>query len=233
MDPCDGKMNSTRQSHAPLPTISWSLILAWPLILTWRRNHASQNGDHLFVYTKPSTAMPLSTGTRLGPYEILAPIGAGGMGEVYRAHDSRLERQVAVKVLPEHLSRCPQALSRFIRETKVVAALSHPNLLAIFDTGNENEISYAVTELLDGESLRASLRRGPMPWRKAVEIGAALAEGLAADHSKGITHRDLKPENIILTVDGRVKILDFGLARVEAERTGADADTQTEAGTLL
>lgn len=177
--------------------------------------------------------MPLSTGTRLGPYEILAPIGAGGMGEVYRAQDSRLERHVAVKVLPEQLSQNPQALARFVRETKAVAALSHPNLLAIFDTGIENGINYAVTELLDGESLRASLRRGPMPWRKAVEIGAALAEGLAAAHSKGITHRDLKPENIFLTVDGRVKILDFGLARVEAARTGADTDTQTEAGTLL
>jgi len=136
-------------------------------------------------------------------------------------------------VLPEHLSRCPEALSRFVREIKVVAALSHPNLLAIFDTGIENGISYAVTELLDGESLRASLRQGPMPWRKAVEIGAALAEGLTEAHSKGITHRDLKPENIFLTVDGRVKILDFGLARVEAAQTGADADTQTEAGALL
>jgi eukaryotic-like serine/threonine-protein kinase len=144
--------------------------------------------------------MPLATGVRLGPYEILGSIGAGGMGEVYRAHDARLERQVAVKVLPEHLSRSPQALSRFVRETKAVAALSHPNLLAIFDTGAENGVSYAVTELLEGESLRATLKRGPLPWRKAAEIGAALAEGLAAAHAKGVTHRDLKPENIFLTV---------------------------------
>jgi len=177
--------------------------------------------------------MPLQAATRLGPYEILGPLGAGGMGEVYRALDSRLDRQVAIKVLPEHLSQNPQASARFIRETKAVAALSHPNLLAIFDTGVDNGISYAVTELLDGESLRAELRRGPFAWRKAVEIGTALAEGLAAAHAKGITHRDLKPDNIFLTSDGRVKILDFGLARVEAAQTGADAATQTEAGTVL
>src|SRR6202140_2935220 len=177
--------------------------------------------------------MALMAGTRLGPYEILVPIGAGGMGEVYRARDSRLDCDVAIKVLPEHLARNPQALARFLRETKALAALSHPNLLGIFDTGAENGISYAVTELLDGESLRARLTRGATPWRKAVEIGAALAEGLAAAHSKGITHRDLKPENIFIRLDGRVKILDFGLARVEGTRTGADADTQTEAGTGL
>jgi serine/threonine protein kinase len=178
-------------------------------------------------------SMALLAGTRLGPYEILAPIGAGGMGEVYRARDSRLERDVAIKILPEHLSQNPQALARFVRETKTVAALSHPNLLAIFDTGTENGISYAVTELLDGESLRAGLVRSILPWRKTAEIGAALAEGIAAAHSKGITHRDLKPENIFLTADGRVKVLDFGLARIETHQTGADAETQTEAGTVL
>jgi eukaryotic-like serine/threonine-protein kinase len=177
--------------------------------------------------------MALMAGTRLGPYEILVPIGAGGMGEVYRARDSRLDRDVAIKVLPEHLSRNPQALARFVRETKALAALSHPNLLGIFDTGTEHGISYAVTELLDGESLRARLARGAPPWRKSVEIGTALAEGLAAAHSKGITHRDLKPENIFLMLDGRVKILDFGLARVEAGPTGPDAETQTEAGTVM
>jgi serine/threonine protein kinase/tetratricopeptide (TPR) repeat protein len=177
--------------------------------------------------------MPLASGTHLGPYEIVLQIGAGGMGEVYRARDTRLERDVAIKVLPERLAQNSQALARFVRETKAVAALSHPNLLAIFDTGAENGVSYAVTELLDGESLRVRLVRGPVPWRNAAEIGVALAEGIAAAHSKGITHRDLKPENIFLTGDGRVKVLDFGLARVEAARPGAEADTQTEAGMLL
>jgi serine/threonine protein kinase len=119
--------------------------------------------------------MLLHTRARLGPYEILAPIGAGGMGVVYRAHDPRLERQVAIKVLPGHLSQSPQALARFVRETKAIAALSHPNILAIFDTGVEDGISYAVTELLEGESLRASLRRGPLAWRRAAEIGIAFA----------------------------------------------------------
>src|SRR5436190_16025788 len=133
------------------------------------------------------------------------------------------DQGLRIKVfLPEHLSQDPQALARFVRETKAVATLSHPNLLAIFDTGIENGISYAVTELLDGETLRASLRRGPIPWRKTVEVAAALADGLAAAHAKGITHRDLKPDNIFITTDGRVKILDFGLARVQAAQTGAD-----------
>src|SRR5688572_3623983 len=143
--------------------------------------------------------MRVAAGTRLGPYEIVSPLGAGGMGEVYRARDTRLDRDVAVKVLPEHLSRDPQALSRFDREAKAVAALSHPNLLAIFDTGAEDGMSYAVTELLERETLRASLYRGAMPWRKAVEIGAAIADGLAAAHAKAITHRDIKPENIFIT----------------------------------
>jgi serine/threonine protein kinase/tetratricopeptide (TPR) repeat protein len=175
----------------------------------------------------------LRAGSRLGPYEILAPLGAGGMGEVYRARDSRLDRDVAVKVLPGHLSKDPQALARFTRETKAVAALSHPNILAIFDTGTEDGVSFAVTELLEGETLRARLQRGVLSWRKAVEIGITLAEGLAAAHSKGITHRDLKPDNIFLTTDSRVKILDFGLARVEPAGGGGDGETQTQAGMVL
>ena len=174
--------------------------------------------------------MSLSPGTQLGPYKVIAPLGAGGMGEVYRAQDPRLERDVAVKILPERLLADPQALARFERETKVVAALSHPNILAIFDTGRDGGIRYAVTELLEGETLRRCLDRGALPWRKAVEIAAAIADGLAAAHSKDIVHRDLKPENLFLTSDGHVKILDFGLARrslAGAAAEGTAALTQT------
>jgi serine/threonine protein kinase len=176
--------------------------------------------------------MSLSAGDKLGPYEIIAPIGAGGMGEVYKARDARLGRDVAVKVLPEHLSKDPQALARFLREYRALAALSHPNILAIFDTGTEKGASYAVTELLEGETLRSILARGALAWRKALDIGTALAEGLAAAHSKNITHRDLKPANIFLTSDGRTKILDFGLARLE-QPVGEDAETRTETGTVV
>jgi serine/threonine protein kinase/tetratricopeptide (TPR) repeat protein len=173
--------------------------------------------------------MALSPGARLGPYEIVSPLGAGGMGEVYRARDSRLARDVAIKVLPEHMAGNPTALARFEREARAVAALSHPNILAIHDFGAQEGVVYAVTELLEGETLRARLERAPLGWRKAVDIGVALADGLAAAHAKDITHRDLKPENIFLTSDGRVKILDFGLARAGP----ATADDQTDPGTVL
>ena len=158
------------------------------------------------------------------------------MGEVYRAHDPRLARQVAIKVLPTGLARDPQALARFEREAKAVAALSHPNILAIFDIGAERGIVFVVTELLEGENLRAALARGALSWTKTAEMGATLAEGLAAAHSKNIVHRDLKPENIFVTTDGRAKILDFGLAKVSHDSGGDDlntAITQTEAGTIL
>jgi serine/threonine-protein kinase len=157
----------------------------------------------------------LPTSTRLGPYEILAPLGAGGMGEVYRARDTRLGREVAVKVLPESLADKADRQARFEREARAVAALSHPNILAIHDYGTHGSVIYAVMELLEGETLRDRLSKGPLPWREGVEIGAAIADGLAAAHAKGIVHRDLKPENLFLTGDGRVKILDFGLARVQ------------------
>ena len=176
--------------------------------------------------------MPLSPSSRLGPYEILAPLGAGGMGEVYRAKDTRLGREVAVKVLPEHLARNPEALARFEREAKAVAALSHPNILALYDVGADQGIHYAVTELLEGETLRARLGRSPLPWRRAVDTGIALADGLSAAHSKAIVHRDLKPENIFLTSDGRTKILDFGLARWTPPVSDAAA-TETEPGTVM
>jgi serine/threonine protein kinase/tetratricopeptide (TPR) repeat protein len=157
----------------------------------------------------------IASGTRLGPYEILAPLGAGGMGEVYRARDVRLGREVAVKVLPEHLSRDADLIQRFEREARAIAALSHPNILTLHDFGNHDGISYAVMELLEGETLTARLAHGPLYWPRAVEIAIAVAEGLSAAHSRGIIHRDLKPGNVFLTSDGRVKLLDFGLARLK------------------
>ncbi len=161
--------------------------------------------------------MTLREGTRLGAYEVLAPIGAGGMGEVYRARDLRLGREVAIKVLPEGLATDGTARARFEVEARAVAALSHPNLLDIHDVGEAAGISYAVTELLEGESLSERLKSGPLPWRKSVEIGFAVADGLAAAHARSIVHRDVKPSNIFLTSDGRVKILDFGIATVSAD----------------
>ncbi len=164
--------------------------------------------------------MALSTGTRLGPYEILAQVGAGGMGDVYRARDARLQRDVAIKVLPEVLTRDTERLARFEREAQAVAALSHPNILAIHDFGIDGSTVYAVTELLDGETLRARLTpeagaKGStgLPVRKVIEYGVQIARGLAAAHGKGLVHRDLKPENIFITREGLVKILDFGLAK--------------------
>jgi Tol biopolymer transport system component len=156
----------------------------------------------------------LASGTRLGPYEVLALLGAGGMGEVYRARDTRLRRDVAIKVVSADLTRGDEACQRFEREARAVAALSHPNILAIHDVGSANGRVYAVMELLEGETLRARLERGALPWRKAVQIAVAIAEGLAAAHAKGIVHRDLKPANMFLTSDGRVKVLDFGLAKL-------------------
>src|SRR5262245_61148235 len=159
----------------------------------------------------------LPVGAQLGPYQILGPLGAGGMGEVYRARDTRLDRDVAIKVLPERFAPDAGWQARFEREAKAVAALSHPNVLAIYDYGTDRGISFAVMELLEGETLRNRLKEAALPWRTVLELGVATAEGLAAAHAKGIVHRDLKPENLFLTGDGRVKILDFGLARTDGE----------------
>ena len=176
--------------------------------------------------------MTLSAGTRLGPYEILAPLGAGGMGEVYRARDSKLERDVAIKVLPQSLAADPDALARFEREAKAVAALSHPNILAIYDFGTHEAASaYAVMELLEGETLRGKLDAGPISQKQAVDYALQIAKGLSAAHEKGIVHRDLKPENLFVTKDGHLKILDFGLAKkVEAVAPGEETSAPTVSG---
>jgi serine/threonine protein kinase/tetratricopeptide (TPR) repeat protein len=182
----------------------------------------------------------LAPGTRLDHYEVIAPIGHGGMGEVYRAHDPRLERDVALKVLRHRLADDVDARLRFEREVKAVAALSHPNIVAIYDTGVDRGVPYSVTELLDGQTLRAKLADGPMPWRAAADLAAALADGLAAAHDRGIVHRDIKPENVFVTMDGRVKILDFGLARSSAGGESVPADPNesptvmdTSSGTVM
>ncbi|HQR44942.1 MAG TPA: protein kinase [Thermoanaerobaculia bacterium] len=172
--------------------------------------------------------MTLSAGSRLGPYEILGPLGAGGMGAVFRARDARLDRDVAIKVLSDDLAGDAEALHRFRHEAKVVAALSHPNILSIFDIGSEKDVSYAVTELLEGQTLREKLRAGPLPPDVAMDCALQLVRGLAAAHEKGIVHRDLKPENLFLTKDGLLKILDFGLAkRTWVPHETRDADQPT------
>jgi serine/threonine protein kinase/tetratricopeptide (TPR) repeat protein len=186
-----------------------------------------------------TTLLTLTAGTRLGSYEIVAPLGAGGMGEVYRARDSKLKREVAVKVLPQSLAADPDALARFEREALAVAALSHPNILAIFDFGTQDGTAYAVTELLEGETLRGRLDTGPIAQKLAVEYALQVVRGLSAAHEKGIVHRDLKPENLFVSKDGHVKILDFGLAKkVEAvapeDRTSAATGSgHTEPGTVM
>ncbi len=178
-------------------------------------------------------------GTRLGPYEIVSALGAGGMGEVWRARDSRLGRDVAIKVLPAEFAADPARLRRFEQEARAIAALDHPNILAIHDVGTHEGVPYLVEELLEGESLRERLVGGALPFRRAVETSVQIAQGLAAAHEKGIVHRDLKPENVFVTSDGRVKILDFGVAKLAPPRSAeelAKATTvtgATEAGTLL
>ncbi|HXH92827.1 MAG TPA: serine/threonine-protein kinase [Thermoanaerobaculia bacterium] len=173
--------------------------------------------------------MTLPGGTRLGPYEIGELIGRGGMGEVYRAADTRLGRDVAIKVLATHLADDPASLARFQREARAVAALSHPNIVALFDVGSEGQTHYVVTELLEGETLRGRLSASRLPEDEILRIANAIADGLAAAHAKGIIHRDLKPENVFLTSAGGVKILDFGLASMQQTYAGIDTAIQTAA----
>jgi serine/threonine protein kinase/tetratricopeptide (TPR) repeat protein len=170
-------------------------------------------------------------GTRLGPYEIVAPIGAGGMGEVYRARDTRLGRDVAIKVLPAELARDSERVKRFEKEARATGSLNHPNILAIHDVGLHEGSPYLVEELLEGQTLRGALRSGPLPARRAVEVAVQVAQGLAAAHGKGIVHRDLKPENLFITSEGHVKILDFGLAKLT--EVAAAAGEEQEAETMV
>src|SRR6202050_1954095 len=183
--------------------------------------------------------MALIPGTKLGPYEIQSGIGAGGMGEVYRAHDTRLKRDVAVKVLPQALSLDADRLRRFEQEALATAALNHPNILAVVDMGPHEGSPYVVSELLEGETLRERLRGGAIVVRKTLDYALQIAHGLAAAHEKGIIHRDLKPENLFLTKDGRVKILDFGLAKLTQFDPGSNPSLATvthgvtEAGVVM
>src|SRR3954466_9916856 len=182
--------------------------------------------------------MQVVAGNTLGHFQILAPLGRGGMGEVYRARDLRLEREVAIKVLPESLACDASSLARFEREAKAVAALSHPNIVAIHGFDKFEDRCYVVMELLDGESLRERLSRSKSSTRSALEIAEKIVAGLCAAHSRGIIHRDLKPENIFLTRDGQTKILDFGLARTfydcdESADSTATVSLLTERGAIL
>ena len=184
--------------------------------------------------------MSLSAGSRLGPYEILAPVGAGGMGEVYRARDTRLGREVAIKVLPSALGSDPERLKRFEREARSASSLNHPNIVTIYDIGSANSVSYIAMELVSGEPLRALLTEGAVPVRRLLQIGTQVAEGLAKAHAAGIVHRDLKPENVMVTEDGLVKILDFGLAKLTQPEGSSGGTTMaptvsggTEEGMIL
>jgi eukaryotic-like serine/threonine-protein kinase len=182
----------------------------------------------------------LSPGSKVGPYEIVSLLGEGGMGQVYRGRDPRLGRDIAIKILAPDAWQDAEATARLEREARAIAALSHPNIVAVHDVGNENGTFYVVTELLEGKTLREQMQGPPLNWRRAVEIGAEVAEGLAAAHAKSIVHRDLKPENLFLTANGRVKILDFGLAQTDpllAQRDEGNIPTtkwfQTDPGTVI
>ncbi|MBI4477667.1 MAG: serine/threonine protein kinase, partial [Acidobacteria bacterium] len=165
--------------------------------------------------------MPLASGARLGPYEVIAPIGAGGMGEVYRARDTRLNRTVALKILPPELITTPDVRSRFEQEARAASALNHPNIVTIYDVGDSEFGAYIAMELVDGKTLRQVLADGPLPTRKLLQAAGQIGDGLAKAHGAGIVHRDLKPENVMITRDGLVKILDFGLAKLAETSVGS------------
>src|SRR5262245_11466317 len=183
--------------------------------------------------------MPVSAGTRLGSFEVLGPLGAGGMGEVYRARDTRLGREVALKVLPESVSGDRDRLARFEQEARAASALNHPNIVSIFEIGREGGTAFVAMELIDGKTLRDLAVAGPMPVKKVLSLATQVTEGLAKAHSAGIVHRDLKPENGMVSKDGFVKILDFGLAKLVESDSGQVsamptlAKPQTTAGTVL
>src|ERR1051326_8039129 len=166
--------------------------------------------------------MPLAPGNKLGPYEIVSPLGAGGMGEVYRARDTRLGRDVAIKVLPQHLSSNPDLKARFEREAKAISGLQHPHICTLHDIGSQDGTDFLVMELLEGESLADRLQKGPLPLKHALEAATQIAEALEKAHKSGIIHRDLKPANIVLTKEG-AKLLDFGLAKPNIAAIGAVA----------
>src|SRR5947199_744626 len=167
--------------------------------------------------------MALTAGTRLGPYEIQSPLGAGGMGEVYRALDTRLQRIVAIKILPSHLSENPEAKQRFDREARTISSLNHPNICSLYDVGHQDGIDYLVMEYLEGESLADRLRKGPLPVDQVLKYGIEICEGLERAHRGGVVHRDLKPGNIMLTKSG-AKLMDFGLAKTAVVRANTSSN---------
>src|SRR5258706_12013499 len=172
--------------------------------------------------------MTLEAGKRLGPYEILSPLGAGGMGEVYRARDSRLSREVAIKVLPSELAADQERLKRFEREARSASSLNHPSIVTIYEIGQTDAVSYIAMELVEGKTLREGLAGGPLPMRRLLSIAAQVADGLAKAHGSGIVHRDLKPENIMVSGDGFAKILDFGLAKLTQNEPESGEHTKAE-----
>ena len=199
--------------------------------------HANEEVRTSFLNSPPAVSEPiLESGSKLGEYEIENLLGAGGMGEVYRARDRKLEREVAIKILPAFFCRDPERLLRFEQEARAAAALNHPNILSIFQLGSYEGSPYLVSELLHGQTLREQLRHGPLPVRRAIELSEQIAQGLAAAHEKGVVHRDLKPENLFVTKEGRAKILDFGLAKLTESRSSesiATKDLKTGAGVVL